>query len=277
MANKRANIIKEVEREIEYYADKTQRQYRAHIGDYLEYVGNGDWKDRDMVYGYIERLRKRDVSQAHINYMVRGPLGCLFRAHNDRVPVKLPRLASLNVRNPDGAAFDLETVLALVKAPQQSGNQQWQALMVLSTTWGLRAGEIIGVTQKDINKKAKTIKILTLKGGVPAEHLIPLQVYPYLAQYDFPPVSPAQLYTIFGGISGAAGLTPVHRMSWHAIRHRLVTELDNRDVEGGISTINKFMRWRTGGTIGSYIGPEAARNDEKVYAKHPFLDCWVPE
>jgi len=272
MSKKRDEIIKEVEREIEYYADKTRRQYRAHIGDYLEFVGQGDWQDRDTVYRYIEKLRKRGVSQAHINYMVRGPIGCLFRAHGLRAPVKLPRLARLNVRNPVGAAFELDGVIDLIKAARESGNLQWQVIMVLSTIWGLRAGEIIQLTKQDISKKARTIKILTLKGGVPAEHVVPEQVYPYLAKYDFPPLSESQLRRIFAGVNQAAGLQRVRRKAFHAIRHRLVTELGLQDL--GELTINSFMRWHTGGTIGSYFGPEAARNDMKVYPKHPFLKYW---
>ena len=87
----RQEILHELDRETEYYSDHTRRQYFSHAQDYLDYVGDGDWKDRDILYNYTKVLKKKSHSQTHINYLVRGPIGALFRAYGLRIPVKLPR------------------------------------------------------------------------------------------------------------------------------------------------------------------------------------------
>jgi len=89
----RAKIFSELDREVEFYSEHTKSQYRSHLSDYLDFVGlNRDWRDRDVLYDYRKKLGKRGIAQSHINYIIRGPIGAIFRAYGLRIPVKLPRV-----------------------------------------------------------------------------------------------------------------------------------------------------------------------------------------
>ena len=265
-------VITELEREIEFYSEHTRRQYRAHVGDYLRFVGNRNWQDRDVLYNYIEKLRKKGRSQNHITYLVRGPLGALFRAHGLRVPVKLPKFRGVQVDLTARVSFDFQDVVKLIQAVRTSGNQQWQAIMALSTIWGLRAGEIRQLTKKDVRAKDHTIMIYTTKGGMPREHLIPDEVYPILTAYDFPPLSESGVFDLFTEISEYAGVARVSKKVYHAIRHTVLTQLLLNGVEEVIA--KQFLRWRIAGIVGVYFTPKAIDIDERVYPKHPFLKYW---
>ena len=272
MDKEKLKVFEELEREIFYYSEHTKDQYRAHAGDYLSFVGNRDWRDRDVLYNYIEKQRKRGVSQSHINYIIRGPVGAIFRAHGLRIPVKLPRFAGPQIDLTSRVSFSPEDVVKIINTCLESGNIQWQAVLALSTTFGLRAGELLQLRKDDVKPNKKTVMIYTLKYGTPREHLIPPQIYPYLVVYSYPPISKEQLYEVFNQVSNAAGLERVPRKVYHAIRHSVYTGIRLNGVEEGVAM--EFMRWRLKGMSGVYFTPQAFHIDNIVYPKHPFLKYW---
>lgn len=269
----REKIFEELEREIEYHSPHTQRQYRAHVGDYLKFVGNRDWRDRDVLYNYIGKLRKRELYQSHITYLLRGPLNALFRAHGLVIPAKVPKFKGPRVDLTTRVAFTFEEVLTLIKSVRQYGSDQWQAFMALSTTFGLRASEIRQLTPKDI-KKGKNIMIYTLKEGLPREHIIPEQILPYVAAYDYPILSEGAMFIIFNNICEAAGVQRVRKKSWHAVRHTVLTQLLLAQGNVKESVIYNFMRWKPPGMLGIYYTPQAFEEDMLIYPIHPFLKYW---
>ena len=265
--------LEELEREIEYYKQHTKQQYRSHIGEYMRFVGNREWRDRDVLYNYIGKMKKLGHSQNYINYLVRGPIGALFRAHGLRTPVKLPKVSLAMVDLTTLVTYKPEEVEAFVKVAQKKGDPQWLAAMALSTTWGLRAGEIRQLRKEDIHLKPKpSIMIHTLKGGLPRQHLIPEQVQEYLLEYEYPLISDDAGFQLFHEIEVAAGVQHIPRKAYHAVRHSVFTGLIMNGLER--SKAENFMRWRMGGTSVHYFSPQMFEIDLEAYPKHPHLKYW---
>ncbi len=269
----RKEILQELDYETEHYSQHTRSQYFSHVNDYLDYVGDGDWRDRDILRKYLQKLKSQSKSQSHINYIIRGPIGAIFRAHGLRIPVKLPRVKIARFDYSDRIAFSVEDVVKLIKTAIASGNKQWQSMMAISTTYGIRASEIRSIRKEDVHPIKKTLVVHTLKFGFKREHIVPLEVQPYILNYDYPPLSMSGMYLIFQDIAKAAGITMVRRKVYHAIRHRLVTELRHTGKHRAIA-ISVFFGWTEGGMVDDYATPYQPDIDEEIFAKHPFLKHW---
>jgi len=267
------DILHELDYETEHYSHHTRSQYFSHVQDYLNYVGSEDWRERDILRSYLQKLKAKGHSQAHINYIIRGPIGAIFRAYGLRIPVKLPRVKVARYDYSDRISFSVEETIALIKAALTSGNKQWQNIMAVSTTYGPRASEIRAIRKDDVHPIKKTIVILTLKNGFKREHLVPPQIQPYIFNYAYPPMSSNGMYLIFKDIAMAAGITIVPRKVYHAIRHRLDNELRHAGKVRQIA-IAAFFGWAEGGMVDDYANPYLPDIDEEVFAGHPFLKYW---
>ncbi len=268
-------IIHELDRETEYYSEHTRRQYFSHVSDYLDYVEaiGGDWKDRDTVYDYHKKLKARGHSQAHINYLMRGPVGALFRAHGLLLPIKLPsvKIAMLDLEH--RVKYTKEEVSALITAARSSGNPVFLNLMALSTTYGLRASEMRLIRKEDTHPKKRTVFVHTLKGGMDREHVVPEHIASYVFNHDYPLFSENKMYEIFKEIAVSAGIERPSGKGYHAIRHTLASELIYVQMVEQ-PTVFQFMRWKGGGMLSIYATPYQPDIDKKIFAKHPFLGFW---
>ena len=273
MSETREEILHELDRETEYYSDHTRRQYFSHAQDYLNYVGEGDWKDRDLLYNYMQKLKKKGHSPSHINYLVRGPIGALFRAHGLRIPVKLPRTTVSVLDLAHRVSFTKEEVHALISAVKSRNNKVYANMIALSTTYGLRASEMRLIRKDDTHPIKKTIFIHTLKSGDPREHVVPDVIAPFIFGYDYPTFSENKMYEIFKGIAKLAGIDRPARKGYHAIRHALASELIYvQKIDQ--PTVFQFLRWKGGGMLSIYATPFQPDVDAQIFAKHPFLTYW---
>lgn len=275
MDKNRQKILHELDRETEYYSDHTRRQYFSHSQDYLAYVGAGDWRDRDILYNYMQRLKKKGHSQSHINYLVRGPIGALFRAHGLMIPVKLPRVqVSLDIT--ERIQFSSEELAALISGALNSGDIQCKAITAIATIYYPRASEILDIRKEDTHPKKNTIVIRTKKYGLKREHLIPDPIKPYIFGYTYPFISERQLYELFRHVLKLAGIERIPGKAYHAIRHGVLTAL-RYEAHLDDKTIDEFTGWRPAGMLGGYARrfPFMPEVDEKVFATHPFLKYWA--
>ena len=273
MSETREAILHELDYETEHYSQHTRSQYFSHVQDYLNYVGSGEWRERDILRSYLQKLKNKGHSQAHINYIIRGPLGAIFRAYGLRIPVKLPRVKVSRYDYSDRIAFSVEEVVALIKTSLSSGNKQWQNILAISTTYGPRANEIRAIRKDDVHPIKKTLVIHTLKAGFKREHLVPPPVQPFILNYNYPPMSSNGMYIIFRNIATAAGIEIVSRKVYHAIRHRLDNELRHVGKVRQIA-IAAFFGWAEGGMVDDYANPYLPDIDAEVFAGHPFLKYW---
>jgi integrase len=278
-ASEKKALFEELEHEIQFYSPATQMQYRSHVWDYLGWLKDRDWRDRETLYKYLDYLKHQGKSQVYISYIVRGPIGCLFRMNGLRVPVKLPKVKSPMIDLASRFSYTVEEIRALIQAAKGSGNPQWANLMALSTTYGLRVGEIFAVRKDDTHPYKKTVVIHTEKGGMLREHLVPDQVALYIFHYDYPMVGYNRRFDIFREITTAAGVKHVPKKAYHGIRHGLATALDElRDAKGkrvlDQTRIYQFLRWKGGGMMQIYTTPQMFDIDEEIFQHHPFLKEW---
>lgn len=258
---------------MKYRPIHTRNQYFSHVNRYLDYVGGGDWKSRDTLDLYAENLKKK-FSQSYVNYLIRGPIGALFRAHGLVIPIQLPPVR-VNADMSERLSFEPEEVAAMIATAKKAGSLQLQALLAISTIYGPRASEITAMRCEHIHPKKKTIVIYTLKGGHKREHLIPPEIAKYLYSYEFPVISQNKLYNLLDALAKAAGVTRGRRKSYHAIRHALVNGL-SYDGELSDEKMFQFGGWRKGGIVGQYAKPFPFKPklDQEVFDKHPFLKLW---
>jgi len=279
MTENRKQILSELNIETQYYSQHTRVQYFKHIGDYLDYIDKvkGDWKDRDTLYKYTVKLRKRGLSQASINYIVRGPIGAIFRSFGLRLPVKLPKaiVGSAMIDFTERVSFTGDEVIEIIKAARATGDSQTQAILMISSIYGARSSEIRAMRKEDIHPKKKTLVIHTLKYGFKREHRIPTLLANTLYGYDFPIISGDYQGNILKRVATEAGVDTRPRKSYHAIRHALINEMRYK-AEFSLDVISKFTGWREGGMASQYARPFPFQPeiDDQVFANHPFLAYW---
>ena len=269
-------LFKELNMETRWYSEHTRRQYFSHVSDYLDYVDSvgGDWKDRDILDRYTQKLKQKGKSQVYINYIVRGPIGCLFRAHGLRMPLKLPRVTMARFDFAARLQFSAEEVQLMIQAALKSGNPVWQFIMAVSTIYGPRASEIRAIRQEDIHPKKMTLVIHVLKYGVKREHVVPPAIQPYIFGNPCPMLSSNGLYEVIHEVAKVAGMPYLPRKAYHAVRHCLATEL-RYTSEFDDPLIAAFMGWAEGGMVPQYATPFLPKVDGKIFAKHPFLEFWL--
>ena len=274
----RDDLMKELEHEIQFRKSHTQAQYKAHVGEYLDFVKRRDpsyekWKDREMVYAYIDKLKRAQKSQSTINFIIRGPVGCLFRFSGLRLPVKLPPI-DLAVYSGDESLFWTEEQIQSLIHTARTGDTKDQAIIAVATIYAPRVSEILKITKKEIDFKKMVITIPTVKHNLVRRHLIPEEVQYQICKYSWDQVGEQDLRDMLERIAGAAGIERKSRQSFHAFRHALWDELSYSGLTP--SEIYDFTGWVKGGTQGFYIHPLKYNplNDRKVFEKHPFLKFW---
>ena len=268
-------LLANLSRDIQYYASHTRQQYINHAIDYLTWVGpKRDWKDKEVVYLYIAKLGKDGHAQAHINYLIRGPVGSLFRMEGLRLPVKLPRVMPAVYTANEAMFFKVAEIKEIIRAAK-NGTLLEQWLIAVATTYGPRVREIQHIKEEDILREKNVIVIHTVKYNLKRQHLIPDQILEILLNYDYPVASVDFWRDMLYGIIARAGINRKLKQSFHSIRHTLLGELDYSgmaDVE-----IASFIGWLKGGTLASYTRPLLLRpeNDKKVFSVIPWLNIWL--
>ena len=178
--------------------------------------------------------------------------------------IELPEIDEGDINRP---AYTKDEVFKLITMARQLGGVYAKA-MAISTTYGVRRVELELHKPEDINRRQKTIFIRTGKGGRKVHHLIPDQIMPYLTNDSFPGVW--SLSKMFNIIAESAGVKNEHA-GWHGIRRSLVTELAINKVPD--TTLNLFMRWKTGTMIDIYRKKTPVM-DVEVFDKHPYINQW---
>lgn len=275
----RDDLMKELEHEIHLLKPHTQAQYRAHIADYLDFVKRrgptyARWKDRDMVYAFMAKLEKAGKSQSTINFIIRGPIGCLFRFSGLLLPVKLPHVDPAVYGDAEEALFWTEGQVQGMIKTARTGDIQIQAIIAVGTIYAPRLSEVVKINSKCIDLNKMVITIPTVKHNLVRRHLIPEPIQPQLCKYDWPELSEHQLRQLFEELTDKAGIERKPRQSFHAFRHTLWNELSFRGLTD--KEIYEFTGWARGSTLGSYIQPLKynPNNDNKVFGVHPFLEYW---
>jgi len=168
----------------------------------------------------------------------------------------------------------------MVRWARRNGNALEVLYMIMSTTYGLRRGELARLTVADFSHNLSMVNIHTLKHGIQREHVIPDQVRTSLRTSlsvlkKVPSYSDVMVSQIYGEIAHKSGYKRQTREGWHGIRRLLDTELLARNVPWYV--VKSYMRWSgMGGDMpGRYFNMDEKAIDRLVFEHHPFLEFWA--
>lgn len=266
---------------------KTRKLYLNYAQDFLDYA-DGNFV-RGTIDKYLVRLKRRKYSDGTINFIFRV-VRTLFNRNNFEWPYnrgEAPRIREDKVQAP---ALHPNIIIRMIQAVKEEGNPDEKAFFTLSTTYGLRRVEMVGLSKGDVRIKDKTIYIATAKGGQDRFHIMPEEIIPYLKQYDFDNKKSEQfMFTLWYLIEHRIGLRHIDRVGWESVRRTLTTMLlDKRLPE---PTVRSFLRWKQPtSSYTSYpysavkfVGREgeslkvvgkALDVDNEVFKVHPFIEHW---
>ena len=277
---------------------KTRSLYLRYASDFLDYA-EGDFS-REVINKYLERLKRKkyrgkNTSDGTLNFAFRV-VRTLF-TRNEAIlkeqgvewPYRRGESPSIREDDINAPALDPDIIREQIYAIKKDGEPAARAFLSISTVYGTRRIEMVELTQDDVRIKDKTIHIATAKHGRERTHLIPDEIVPYLAEYDFnKPISDFTLFTLWYRIEYKISLAHTDQVGWHSIRRTLNTLLLDQLPE---ATVMGFMRWkqRTSShmpyrySAQRYVGREGVTTkvvgeakdvDTKVFEVHPFLEHW---
>lgn len=253
-------------------SESTKLRYPLLVGHFIDFAGVKPTYDKTDAMKFLNHIINSGLSKNYARwsaYILKGfyeSLGITFPLDAGDLPPQ-PGLDEIIA-----PVFTANYVHKFIQVVKNKGSPQMKAYLALSTTYGLRRTEMANISSKDIHNSV--IEIHTIKGGSPREHIIPVEIEPYL-DYKFKPVHPQTMVNIFLRMQELAKLKHGEREGFHSVRRSLVTELLNAGVPIHIAYL--FMGWKLStrlGIIGVYARPSPTEVDKVVMAKHPFLLHW---
>jgi len=247
--------------------------------------------DKENVNRYLAKLRRQGKSAGTINFAF-GVIRRLFIVNKldwDFRRGEAPQVGQRDVSKP---ALDPELIKVMIEAARDGKlGTDPSCFLALSTIYALRREEMCDLEPGDLDFKADTIFISTVKFGRERYHLIPPEIKPFLEAHDFGTRhSLLQMSQMFWRVVNGSSLEALkrHRLGWHSIRRTGKTLLDN----SGLSpyAVHSFMRWKGVdrefamdvryhathfiGLEGTTVVTDEAESDREIFEKHPLLELW---
>lgn len=274
---------------------KNKAHYLSYAKLYLDYSSDFNKEGIDK---FLNKMRKQGKSQGTINFIFR----VIRRLYNVNAmalikediewPYRPGESPQIEQRSEHKPALAPEVISKMIETAKTGDlDAQEIAILALSTTYGLRRGEMARVHQIDIAFNEKTIFIHTEKGGRQRYHLIPDEIIPYLEAYDFETsVSKKTISQIFWRVINKSGMEALQkeRLGWHSCRRTLITLLENNGLS--LPAVHAFMRWKSSSSdmamemryhATSFVGLDGttpvtseAEGDKEIFERHPFLENW---
>jgi len=272
----------------------TRTIYLRYAKEFLDFADGN--LDRETVSKYIEHLRgKNKYSDGTINFAFRVVRTLFNRNKLDWMFTKgeAPQIREENINAP---ALDPSVIIEMIEAVKADGEPDERAFLAISTTYGTRKVEMVGLRPEDVNLKDRTIHITTAKHGRERTHLIPEEIAEQLGSYNFETThTDSHLFTLWYRLEYRIGLKHINQVNWHSIRRTVNTLLLDSLPE---TVVMSFVRWKQRTSTNMpfrysaqrFVGREgmstkvvgAARDtDSKVFGLddkgneiHPFLKYW---
>lgn len=150
--------------------ESTQREYRAAMKDFIKVVGNMDYQQvglKDAEF-YRQKCLDKGNSRATVAKKLRH-LKCLFGAgvkrrlldENPFQHISMPRYSKNDIRRYSDKECErlLKAAQDFVAGSNDRTAVRWDLLVVAALATGLRRGELLNCTWKDIDFEEQTIKV----------------------------------------------------------------------------------------------------------------------
>ena len=266
----------------------SHNQYVSYAKNFLD---SADVLDKEGINNYLARLQRQGRSPGTVNFAFRV-IRTLFNVNKLDWPFRRGESPKIGQRDEYKPALDPELIRIMVEAARNGKLDTSPAcFLALSTVYGLRREEMCDMEPGDVDLKAGTLFVNTVKHSRERYHLIPAEIMPYLEAHDFSQRyrldQMSQLFWVVVNGAGLQALKP-QRLGWHSIRHTVSTLLD----DSGLSpyAVHDFMRWKGVdrqfamgvryhashfvGLGGTTLVTEEAESDKEIFGKHALLEFW---
>jgi len=261
-----------------YNKEKTRRVYSSEIKRFEEYA-RGKPLDEWTLRGFFDYLEKKGFSRNYQRnswyalkkyFQAKGVPWVLDSKECPKVDrTKLKR----KIKDITLTKDEMERMIDVVK---KNGSEKEKVFLSLTTIYAVRAGEIVQLTEKDIDRKKGIIHIQAEKGGEERYHLIPDEIKPYIYPWDFDTrLSYMRVLSIFETILEKAGIEKKEGMGPHSIRRGVFTLLCSTGLP--LMRVYDFGRWKRRkelGMLAEYDNPDFEEVDKLIFSKHPLLAAW---
>lgn len=217
----------------------------------------------------------------------------MIRAFWRSMGVSVPKPPTGIVVESESIALAADTIHQLIHAARQAATTREQALLAVSTVYGVRAEELARIRRQDIRIAEARIFIRTVKGGRPRWQYLPPLLHRYVDR-PWPTTTANRMARYWHSTMDHTQCTIPKGIGWHSIRHALDRDLLAADVSE--AAIHHFLRWATksagkqsmvkqyaditatvqeDGSVQRRVqddGMEAA--DHAVWIAHPYLGDW---
>ena len=275
-----------------YASNLPDDRYRNHYVSYARaFLNSADALDKESINRYLAKLKRQGKSPGTVNFAFRV-IRTLFNVNKLDWPFRRGESPQIGQRDEYKPALGPELIRIMVEAARNGKLDTSPAcFLALSSVYGLRREELCDLEPGDVDLKADTIFVSTVKFGRERYHLIPVEIKPYLEGHDFSKrynlTQMSQMFWVVVNRSGLEALKP-QRLGWHSIRHTVKTLLD----DSGLSpyAVHDFMRWKAVdrgfamdiryhashfvGLDGTRVVTEEAESDKEIFEKHPLLVYW---
>jgi len=265
-----------------------RNHYVSYARNFLDYAGG---LDKENVNRYLAKLKREGKAPNTVNFAF-GVIRRLFIVNKLDWPFRRGEAPHVGQRDISKPALDPELIRVMIGAARDGRlDADLSCLVALSTTYGPRREEMCDLQPGDLDFKADTIFISTVKSGRERYHLIPPEIKPFLEAHDFGiRYSPQQMSQMFWRVVNGSGLEALkpHRLGWHSIRRTVKSLLDDSGLS--IYAVHDFMRWKGVdrefamdvryhathfvGLEGITAVTDEAEPDREIFEKHPLLEYW---
>ncbi len=275
-----------------YASNLPDNRYRNHYVSYARnFLDSAGALDKESINKYLVKLKRQGKKPGTINFAFRV-IRTLFHVNKLDWSFRRGEAPLIGQRDEYKPALDPELIRIMVEAARNGKLDTSPAcFLAMSTVYGPRREELYALEPGDLDFKASTIFINTIKYGRERYHLIPEEIKPYLERHDFSqrysPIQMSQMFWVVVNRSGLQALKP-KRLGWHSIRRTVKTCLDNSGLDP--FSVHDFMRWK-GVERGfamdvryhatHFVGlgedrvvTEEAESDKEIFEHHPLLEFW---
>ncbi len=302
----RDDVLRAFIEELSHSSPHTVSDRKFYATKFLEFAGDdlSKW-NKQTVADFIKQLEAEEYASGTIRKIYGICKRCFDAAKTVHEAERVRLISTVDPKNPEAVAEVLEIIslpgpdwdlgkrsappvveevkpeLSLEEVEKMVGAAKSVlalpeiCYLALSSIYGLRCGELCAVRKEHLDFDAKTIFVLTEKGGERRQQLLCEEIIPILRSYNFETnFSHWQMSAMWWRVCSATGVNLGDGSGWDSFRRTISTIL--RPICGSLD-IKIFLRWKISAssdmTERNFSG-DVLEADARVLEMHPIVRLW---